>query len=69
MIFDDTEKIYETNEKKISTNLNLKFENNEINALIDMEATCSLIDIGSLQKLGLHTNFKKSKPMLTDASG
>ncbi len=65
----DTEKTDETWGDKFSAILNLRFGNKDVNAWIDTGATCSLIEIASLQKLGLHTNFKKSKPMLIDASG
>ena len=45
------------------------FENKKINALLDTGASCSLIDIGSLQMLGLDSKVITTEHKLVDASG
>ena len=45
------------------------FENKKINALLDTGASCSLIDIGSLQVLGLDSKIITTEHKLVDASG
>ena len=45
------------------------FENRKINALLDTGASCSLIDIGSLQMLGLGHKIITTEHKLVDASG
>ena len=45
------------------------FDNKKVNALLDTGASCSLIDIGSLQTLGLDTKIITTEHKLVDASG
>ena len=45
------------------------FENRKINALLDTGASCSLIDIGSIQMLGLDHKIITTEDKLVDASG
>ena len=49
--------------------MNHKFANQQINVLIDSGASCSLIDLGSVERLGLQANIKLSDHRLIDASG
>ena len=45
------------------------FENKKINVLLDTGTSCSLIDRGSLQMLGLDSKIITTKHKLVNASG
>ena len=49
--------------------LNVVFDHQSTNALLDTGASCSLIDLGSLQSLGLDMHLANSDNELIDASG
>lgn len=56
--------------ERFSAVVKISFSDSTTNALLDTGASCSLIDIGSLQKLGLEGNIQKSQhDNLIDASG
>ena len=47
----------------------MKLENKILNALLDTGASCSIIDLGTIQNLGFDKNITKSNHDLIDASG
>ena len=49
--------------------LNIQFNNTPMNVLIDTGASCSIIDIGSIFKLGLYEKIKPHGDQLINALG
>ena len=49
--------------------MNVKFENNSVNALLDTGASCSLMDMGTFESLGLQSKIIPFPNQLVDASG
>ena len=49
--------------------VNIKFEYSSANALLDTGASCSLIDLGSVQKLQLNSLINSTYHHLVDTSG
>ena len=47
----------------------MNFNKLSLNVLIDTGASCSLIDMGSIQKLALNSHIKPSLNHVIDASG
>ncbi len=54
---------------KFSAVLKVNLADSYLNVLLDTGASCSLIDLGSLEKLGLDKNVEPLQHRLMDASG
>ena len=55
--------------RPFSAVIEVKLENKILNALLDTGASCSIIDLGTIQNLGFDKNITKSNHDLIDASG
>ena len=55
--------------KQETVTVKVKMENKTVNAVLDSGAGCSIIDVGSLETIGLKDNINVCSSCLINASG